>query len=575
MLIHALNSFPIRCDGPVRGHWDECPALGCGAKIAEAATASDVLNAAGTRPAMSQSQQALASPGAYDDRHARVSGDRSNSHLGRGRLDSEEESDSQGTPMRALPRIGDNSLLPRGVVDKTAGALDSMGYEMLEEDSETEGADQGNGGEAGGGGYAQDMRQVKTKELPRNSAGDPYLEREGSDDSVWAEKDALPKRRDLPQPTSPYPIHHLALEKMDPSFCLRLGAGTQEEGRQEEEQQWQLEQQADAFKRQRRASPSDAYDGRPATPTGEAPEMNAFNTEMLGNAGGEALGAVKMPDWMSAQGQEGGGQTGGGKSAKGVGEVEGIQWRVHFNNAEANLEEDKTDRNGAGVLPKTDNAVVTAKYTPLTFLPTNLYMQFSRLANMYFALIAALQLFTPFSPTGRFSTAGPLAIVLLANMARELWEDSARHIDDAEVNRRLAEVIRGGRVEEEMWRNLCVGDIVWVKKGQEVPADMLQLASSHEDGGSYVDTCNLDGETNLKMKDSLKATVLTNTHALVSKLEGHVDYEGPNKRLYTFVGKATIAKVQTPIGNESVLLRGSVLRNTAWIYGLVIYAGKP
>ena len=132
--------------------------------------------------------------------------------------------------MRALPRIGDNSLLPRGVVDKTAGASDSMGYEMLEEDSETEGADQGNGGEAGGGGYAQDMRQVKTKELPRNSAGDPYLEREGSDDSVWAEKDALPKRRDLPQPTSPYPIHHLALEKMDPSFCLRLGAGTQEEG---------------------------------------------------------------------------------------------------------------------------------------------------------------------------------------------------------------------------------------------------------------------------------------------------------------------------------------------------------
>ena len=45
----------------------------------------------------------------------------------------------------------------------------------------------------------------------------------------------------------------------------------------------------------------------------------------------------------------------------------------------------------------------------------------------------------------------PLTIVVLANMARELWEDSHRHRDDREVNRRLAEVIRGGRVDEEMW----------------------------------------------------------------------------------------------------------------------------
>ena len=58
--------------------------------------------------------------------------------------------------------------------------------------------------------------------------------------------------------------------------------------------------------------------------------------------------------------------------------------------------------------------------------------------------------------------------------------ETGRHRDDAEVNRRLAEVIRGGRVEEEMWRDLRVGDIVWIKKGGEVPADIVQLASSEE-----------------------------------------------------------------------------------------------
>ncbi len=142
---------------------------------------------------------------------------------------------------------------------------------------------------------------------------------------------------------------------------------------------------------------------------------------------------------------------------------------------------------------------MTAKYTVATFVPMNLYIQFSRLANLYFLLIAALQLLTPFSPTGKFSTAFPLMVVVIANMVRELWEDSVRHRDDMEVNRRLAEVIRGGRVVEEMWRDLRVGDIVWVKKGAEVAADLLQLSSSDESGGSYVDTCNLDGETNLKV----------------------------------------------------------------------------
>ena len=58
-----------------------------------------------------------------------------------------------------------------------------------------------------------------------------------------------------------------------------------------------------------------------------------------------------------------------------------------------------------------------------------------RLANLYFFVIAALQLLTPYSPTGKYSTALPLTFVVLANMARELWEDSQRHRDDREVNR--------------------------------------------------------------------------------------------------------------------------------------------
>ena len=64
-----------------------------------------------------------------------------------------------------------------------------------------------------------------------------------------------------------------------------------------------------------------------------------------------------------------------------------------------------------------------------------------------------------------------------------------------------------------------------------------------QEGGSYVDTCNLDGETNLKIKSALSATATCNTHALVSRLSGSLDYEGPNKRLYTFFGVCVCVRV--------------------------------
>jgi hypothetical protein len=92
------------------------------------------------------------------------------------------------------------------------------------------------------------------------------------------------------------------------------------------------------------------------------------------------------------------------------------------------------DKNAAVAGGTVSNMVVTAKYTTASFLPKNLFEQFSRLANVYFLLISCLQIFTPLSPTSKYSTAAPLALVLMLNMVRELWEDSARHKADEEVN---------------------------------------------------------------------------------------------------------------------------------------------
>jgi P-type E1-E2 ATPase len=51
---------------------------------------------------------------------------------------------------------------------------------------------------------------------------------------------------------------------------------------------------------------------------------------------------------------------------------------------------------------------------------------------------------------------------------------------------------------ETKWSTLRIGDVVMVKKDTEFPSDILLLYGAKEI--IYVDTMNLDGESNLKEK---------------------------------------------------------------------------
>ena len=48
------------------------------------------------------------------------------------------------------------------------------------------------------------------------------------------------------------------------------------------------------------------------------------------------------------------------------------------------------------------------------------------------------------------------------------------------------------------------------------------------------------GETNLKIKSSLALTVHATSPSAIAALKGSLEYEAPNKRLYTFLGKMVV-----------------------------------
>ena len=91
---------------------------------------------------------------------------------------------------------------------------------------------------------------------------------------MWDQKDALPTTKEMPKPRS--------LQRPDPEVLSVDQSGAGMPAAQEDR---------DRRTNGRRFDDSDDDYG----PGGG---KNDFETDELGNAGGEALGAVKLPDWM-------------------------------------------------------------------------------------------------------------------------------------------------------------------------------------------------------------------------------------------------------------------------------------
>ena len=106
---------------------------------------------------------------------------------------------------------------------------------------------------------------------------------------------------------------------------------------------------------------------------------------------------------------------------------------------------------------------------------------------------------------------------------------------------------------------------------------MIMVTSSLPKGIAYVETKNLDGETNLKHKQVVKKILdLAKTEdEIFDNFTGlQVDCEGPNEFLYKFEGAMKLKdNKQVQIGPDQILLRGSCLRNTEWVIGICVYSG--
>ncbi|RZC77961.1 hypothetical protein C5167_003790 [Papaver somniferum] len=220
----------------------------------------------------------------------------------------------------------------------------------------------------------------------------------------------------------------------------------------------------------------------------------------------------------------------------------------------------------------TGNEIRTSKYTVITFLPKNLFIQFHRVAYLYFLAIAALNQLPPLAVFGRTVSLFPLLFVLCVTAIKDGYEDWRRHRSDRNENNRESLVMQLGKFRLKKWKKIRAGEVVKILANETIPCDMVLLGTSDASGIAYIQTMNLDGESNLKTRYARQETVSMAFDG--GSIGGTITCEHPNRNIYEFTANMKFDGHKFPLSQSNIILRGCQLKNTEWVIGVVVYAGQ-
>ncbi|XAR68703.1 Phospholipid-translocating ATPase [Bertholletia excelsa] len=195
------------------------------------------------------------------------------------------------------------------------------------------------------------------------------------------------------------------------------------------------------------------------------------------------------------------------------------------------------------------NEIQTSKYTLINFLPKNLFIQFHR-----------------------NSVSFPLLFVLCVTAIKDGYEDWRRHRSDQHENNREALVLHSGKFQIKKWKNILAGEVVKVHADETIPCDMVLLGTSDPSGIAYIQTMNLDGESNLKTRYAKQET--SSMVFEEDSISGLIRCEQPNRNIYEFTANMEFNGQRFSLSQSSIILRGCQLKNTEWVVGVVVYAGQ-
>ena len=226
------------------------------------------------------------------------------------------------------------------------------------------------------------------------------------------------------------------------------------------------------------------------------------------------------------------------------------------------------------------NVIKTATYNIYNFLPLALLNQFRSYFNIFFLICAILFSIPSITPVAPETSYAAFVVVQVISLLRTGIENYKKYLYDSSYNNSQSQVydINNKQFTFKAWKHIVLGEIVKVEKDKEIPADLLIIKSSNDNGYCYLQTSNLDGETNLKAREALQCFHNVINTVTDCEMYGKIEIGKPDKNIYNIEGcvsdvdRYINSKIYFDISN--CLLRGGVLKNVNYIYGIVIYTGK-
>ena len=238
-----------------------------------------------------------------------------------------------------------------------------------------------------------------------------------------------------------------------------------------------------------------------------------------------------------------------------------------------------------GEPPKKDstfpkNSIKSSSY--LLFYYSSIKHQVKRVANFWYLVVSvALLASDNLELSGILLTFLPLGLIILLNLVVDFYKLSFRLTKESKVDSETFLVWNGEDFKEKLCRDILVGDILVLRNQELAPADFMILSYSPGEIKCLVDTCQVFGDIDLKVKTPVK-DFQENLHQdldqitySLKNLYFDLKVKDYNSEIDQFFGKLKIDGFPqaSEVSLENLILRGSVVYSD-WVMGIALYTGK-